>query len=220
MHGSLGLAVDGDAGAVHLGEAVDVVQVHAQFIGDALAHLVAPALGADHALSQAYLIPDPPLRNLLGQQQGVGGGGAEHRGFHVHHHPQLFVRISRPHGNRHGPQAFRAQLEADACGPQAVSGGDLDAVHVGDSGHLVAALEHEGPVVHVLLGVGTDHRSAGGAGRGVDAHDLLLGFGHQAQGIGLPQVALPGKGELLEVLLGLNLVNVDPFQLLLVKTFL
>ena len=56
-----------------------------------------------------------------------------------------------------------ARLEPDAGGPETVAGCDLDAVLLGYAGHAVASLEHDRPVLDVLLRVGYDHRRAGGA---------------------------------------------------------
>ena len=213
VHAVMLVARYADARAVHLGQAVDVVDLHAQLAGDALAHLVAPPLAADDALAQADAVADAALGDLLGQQQRVGAGGAQHGGFEVLHHAQLLLGIARPHGDSHGAQALGAQLEADARRPQAVAGGDMDAVAVRDARRLVAACELDGPVGDVLLRVGDDDRRARGAAGAVDAHDLLVGHGLQAQRIGVAQVVLLGERKLLEVLLGLHIGEVDALEL-------
>ena len=55
VHARIVFAVDADARAVDLRQAVDIVQLDAQTLADALAHLLAPALGADDALLQRIL---------------------------------------------------------------------------------------------------------------------------------------------------------------------
>ena len=85
------------------------------------------------------------------------------------------VEVSRPQGHGHGPQPLAPRLEAHPRRPQAVAHGDLHPVEVGDARHLVAAGEEIAPVVDVLLGVAQDLPLAGGAGRGMDADDLLVG---------------------------------------------
>ena len=161
-----------------------------------------------HSLSRM-----PRWFNLLGQQQGVGTGGAQNRGLQVHHHLQLLFRVARPHGNGHGAQPFGAQLEADAGGPQAVARRYLDAVGAGDARRFVAARELDGPVGHVLLRVRNDDRRARRARRRVDAHHFLVGNRLQAQRVGVAQVVLFGEGQLLEVLLSLHVGQVDVGEL-------
>ena len=62
------VAADPDPGAVYLRQPVDVVEVHPEAVGDALPHLVAPALGAYDPLLQVQLVPDPAPLYLLGQK--------------------------------------------------------------------------------------------------------------------------------------------------------
>ena len=47
----------------------------------------------------------------------------------------------------------------------------------------------------------------------MDAHDLLVGHGLQAQRIGVAQIVLLGERKLLEVLLGLHIGEVDALEL-------
>ena len=54
----------------------------------------------------------------------------------------------------------------------------------------------------------------------MNTHDFLFRSSHQAQRIRFPQITLPGKRELLEILLGLYLIHIDAFQLMFVKTLL
>ena len=213
VHAVVRVARDADAGAVHLGQAVDVVDLHAQLAGNARAHFVAPALGADDALAQAELVADAALGDFLSQQERVGTGGAEHGGLQILHHAQLFLGVAGAHGNGHGTQVLGAQLKADARRPQAVTGGDLDAIGIRDARGLVTAGELDSPVRHVLLRVRHDDRRARGAGRRVDAHDFLIGHGLQAQRVHAAQVVLLGERQLLEIFLGSHVGEVDALVL-------
>ena len=217
VHAVVGVAGNADARAVHLGEAVNVVNLDAQLVLNAVAHLLAPALGADDALLQVNLVAQVALGDLLGEKQRVGAGGADDRGLQILHHLQLLLGVARPHGNGHGAQALGAQLETDAGRPQAVARGDLDAVERGDARHLVAAGELRGPVDDVLLGVGDDNRRARGARGAVDAHDFLVGHRLQPQRIHRAQVIFLGKGQLFEVGLGAHVRDIDTFELLRVE---
>ena len=68
VHAMMLFAGDADTRAVDLGQAVDVEDLDAQFVGDALTHLLAPTLGADNALAQVKFIAQAALLNLLGKQ--------------------------------------------------------------------------------------------------------------------------------------------------------
>ena len=215
VHAALVRAAHADARAVHLGEAVNVVQLDAELVRDAAAHLVAPALAADDALSQVDFVADAALFDLLGQQQRVGRRGAEHRALHVLHHAQLLIRVAGAHRDDHRAELLRAVLEADARGPQAVSGRHLDTVARRDARHLVAALEELGPVLDVLLRVGDDDRRAGRARGGVDAHDLLLRHRGDAERIRVAQLFLVRERQLLKIRLVAD--HVDAVEFLLVE---
>ena len=201
VHAGVVLAVDADAGTVDLGEAVDVVEFDAEFFRDALSHGFAPALGTDDTFLQVDLVLDAALFDLLGEEQGIGGRGAEDGGLHVDHHLELFVGVAGAHGDGHGAEFLRTGLETDAGGPETVAGRDVDAVFARDAGGLVAAGEHGGPVIDVFAGVGDDDRKAGGARGGVDADDVLFRSRHEAQGICVSEVRLFGEGQCLELFL-------------------
>ena len=64
MHAVMLFAGDADARAVDLGQTVDVEDLDAQFVGDTLAHLLAPALGADDALAQVELVAQAALLHI------------------------------------------------------------------------------------------------------------------------------------------------------------
>ena len=76
MHAAFVVAAHADAGAVDLGEAVDIVELDPQFRGDAAAHFLAPAFRADDALFEMDLVADAAAGDFLRQQQSVGRCGA------------------------------------------------------------------------------------------------------------------------------------------------
>ena len=162
--------------SVNFGQSVDVVQLDAKLGGNAVTHFLAPALRTDDAFFQVDLVFDATLADFLRQQQSIGGCGAQHRGLQIHHHLQLLFRVARPHGNRHSAQLLAAVLEADAGSPQSVAWCDLHPVLVGHAGKLIAPLEHLAPVIHIFGGIRDDHRCARGAGRGVDADNVLVRY--------------------------------------------
>ena len=205
-------AGDADARAVDLGQTVDVEDLDAKLVGNALAHLLAPALGADDALAQVKLVAQAALLDLLGKQQRIAGRARDNGGAQILHHLQLLFGVAGAHGNGHGAQALAAQLEADAGSPQAVARGYLDAVGVRDARRLVAACEHGGPIVDVLLRVGDDDRGARGARGAVDADDLLIRHRLQSQRVRLAQVGLFRERQLLEIFLGLHIGQIDVLE--------
>ena len=212
MHAVMLFAGDADARAVDLGQTVDVEDLDAKLVGDALAHLLAPALGADDALAQVELITQAALLDLLGKQQRIAGRARDDGGMQILHHLQLFFGVAGTHGDGHGAQALTAQLEADAGSPQTVTRGDLNAVGVRDARRLVAAREHRGPIVDVLLRVGDDDRGARGARGAVDADDLLIRHRLQSQRVRLAQIGLFREWQLLEIFLGLHVGQIDVLE--------
>ena len=52
----------------------------------------------------------------------------------------------------------------------------------------------------------------------MDAHNLFVRLRLQSQGIGVPQVSLPGEGKLLKILLALDSVNVNIFEFFFIET--
>ena len=205
-------AGDADARTVDLGQAVDVEDLDTQFVGDALAHLLAPTLGADNALAQVELVAQAALLDLLGQQQRIAGRARDDGGMQILHHLQLLLGVAGAHGDGHGAQALAAQLEADAGSPQAITGSDLNAVGVRDARRLIAAREHGGPIVDVLLRIGDDDRGARGARGAVDADDLLIRHRLQSQRVCLAQIRLLRERQFLEIFLGLHVGQIDVLE--------
>ena len=209
VHAVVLTARNADARAVHLGQTIDV---DAHLVGDAVAHLVTPTLGADHAFAQVKLIAQAALADFLGQQQRIAASAGDNGGVQVLHHLQLLFRVAGAHGDGHGAQTLAAQLEADTGSPQAIARSDLDTVLVRDARRFVAARENGCPVDDVLLRVRDDNRRARGARRAVDAHNLFVGNGLQSQRIRLAQVGLFRERQLLEIFLRLHVGQVDALK--------
>ena len=188
VHGIAFLAADADTGTVDLGQAVDVVELDAEQVLDTLAHLVAPALGADDALLELNLVAQAALLDFLAEQQRVARSRTQHRGLEIDHHLDLFLGIAGPHGHRHGAELLAACLEPDSRSPQAVTWRNLHTVFLGDTRVLVAARELRRPVVDVFLGVGDHDRRARRARRRVNAHDFAGRDGNRPERVGRAQV--------------------------------
>ena len=210
----MSLTGNADARAVNLGQAVDIEDFDAQLVRDAVTHLLAPALGADDALLQVELVTQAALGDFLGEQKRVARRAGDDRGMQVLHHLKLLLSVAGTHRDRHGAQALAAKLEADACGPQAVTWGNLDTVEIGDARSSVAALKLDCPIGHVLGGVGDDDRRARRARRAVDTHDFLIGNRLQPERIYAAKVVLFREGKLLEVLLRAHVSMIDVLEFL------
>lgn len=71
MHTVVSLAGDANARAVNLGQAIDIEDFDAQLVRDAVAHLLAPALGTDNALLQVELVAQAARGYFLGEQKRI-----------------------------------------------------------------------------------------------------------------------------------------------------
>ena len=90
-------------------------------------------------------------------------------------------------------------MRAESAGEKAIAIGVLDDVALVQAAGGEAAHHHRRPHGHVVFGVGHDDGLAGGAARGVDAHDVLERAGEQPEGVGVAQVGLGGEGQLGQV---------------------
>ncbi len=214
VHPGLGGALEGDAGAGELGQAVNIVGFNTQRILDVLAHLLTPGLGPEDARLQGDLVGgEAHLLHGLADVGGVGGGAAEDGGREVHDEHDLPLRVAGGGGDGEAAHLVAAAVEAGASGEEAVAVGHLADVLVGAPGG------HDGPGAAVLpqinvgLRVEGHHPLSGGARGGLDAHAVLQGHAHQAVGVGLPQVGLGEEGELVEVVTGPDVGGGDSLRL-------
>ena len=214
MHGIAFLTADTDAGAVDLGQAVDIVELDAEQVLDTLAHLVAPALGADDALLELNLVAQAALLDFLAEQQRVARSRTQHGGLEIDHHLDLLLGVAGPHGHRHGAELLATCLEPDSRSPQAVTWRNLHTVFLGNTRVFVAARELRRPVVDVFLGVGNHDRRARRARRRVNPHDLAGRNGNRPERVGRAQVGFVREGQLGKVLGSIDRIDVDARELL------
>ena len=184
MHAVVLAARNADAGAVNLGQAIDVENLNAELVFDAVTHLFAPTLRANNALAQVELIAQASLRDFLSEQKRIATRARDNRAVQVLHHLQLLLGIARTHGNSHSAQALAAKLEPNARSPQTIARGNLNAILIGNARRAIATREHFGPIGNILCGVRNNDRRARRARRAVDAHNFLVGYGLNSQRIG------------------------------------
>ena len=99
---------------------------------------------------------------------------------------------SNPHG---AAEPFGAVVRAETAGEESVPVGDVHDVTGPASGRANRTRHDARPGVDVVLRVTDDGRLAGGAGRRMDAHDLLAGDGKHSERIVGAQILFGGKRE-------------------------
>src|ERR1039458_9792277 len=113
-----------------------------------------------------------------------------HGSAEILHEHDLAVGVAAGDGNDAGAERFRAVMQAEAAGEQAVAVGDLNDVAVMHAARREAAKHGPRPVIEVFLRVGHYNRFAGGAARRVKTHDLRHRAGAKAERIRVAQVRL------------------------------
>ena len=218
MHALLLGALAGHARAGDFRQAVNIVGLDGQGLFNLPAHFLGPGLGAKDADAHPQALRvDALVPHRLADVHGVAGGAAQNVRAVVLENLHLAVCVAGGHGNHRGAQLLGAVVEAQAAGEQAVAIADVDEVLVGAAAAHNGAGGAAGPDVQVVLGVGHHGLLACGAGGGVDPGQVVPGHGDKPEGIGVPQILLGGKGELLQVVDGLDVLGTQPY---LVKFFL
>ena len=80
---------------------------------------------------------------------------------------------------------------------------------------FIATHSHNGtgaaifPQIHIVLGVEGHNTLTGGTGSGVDADAIIQGHTSQTMGIGIPQIGLGKKRQLVQIINGLDVIDGD-----------
>ena len=101
--------------------------------------------------------------------------------------------------NDGGAQSLAAVMGAEPAGEQAVAVSDVDLVGGAAAGGADRARHQQRPGVDVAFGIADDGRLAGGAARGVDAHDIGHRHREHAERIILPQILFGGERKFGEI---------------------
>ncbi|OPZ23689.1 MAG: hypothetical protein BWZ02_03127 [Lentisphaerae bacterium ADurb.BinA184] len=211
MQAVLRLALHGHAGADDLGQAVDVVGADARLLLDALAHGLAPRLGAKHARLERKLAEVHPLGlRLLRQVQEVAGGAGDGGDAEVAQHHDLAVGVAAGDGDHRHAQRLGPVMRPQPAGEQPVPVGVLQDVAAPQPAGRKAARHHRAPHVNVLLRVAHDGRLAGGAAGHVQPHHLAERHREQAEGVVGTQVVLDHKGQVPQVVQRTHVVGLQP----------
>ena len=193
-------AFEGDAGAVHLGEAEGVVRLDAEHLLDAPPVLVGMRLGADHQRVQLRVLarieaffPEHVVQTPEIARDRVRDGRAE-----VAHQLDLAQAVAGAGGNAQATELLDAVLEAQPAGEQAVAADVLEDVGVAHAGGEQRARHQVRPAREVVPVVIDHRRVAGRAARTVQADDIALVGGEKAPRIIATQVLLGGEGQLAD----------------------
>lgn len=158
------LTLEGHARAVHFGEPVGVVDLHAEQALDAPPRLLGVGFRAHAGDAQGHGARIFPFFDERGaQMQGVGGQDMRHGGAEVLDQLELALGVARPGGDGHAAETLRPEVDAEAAREQAVAGHVLEDVALAHARHVQAAGHEVGPAVDVRLGVADGHGGAGGA---------------------------------------------------------
>ena len=201
----LGLhALTGHARAHHLAQAIDVHGLDAGAALDVAAHLLGPRFGAEDAhLHRHHRRVLALAAELLHDHLHVAGGDHDDVGLEVLDQLHLLFGLPAAHGDDGAAQALGPVVRAQTAREQTVAIGHMHHVAPSAPGRADAAGHQVGPAVDVALRVAHHRGLARGAGRGVDAHDLITRHGEQAERVVGPQVSLGSEGELRQIRQGL-----------------
>ena len=191
VHAGLGEALERDAGAAHLGEAVDVECVDAETGLDLHAHLVGPRFGAVIADPHRQVFgTQAAVAGRLGQVERVRRRARDRRDAEVAHELELAVGVAAGDRQHGGAEPFAAVVQAEAAGEQAVAVGVLQHVARLHAAGRQGARDQIGPQVDVGGDVADRRRITGRARRGVHAHEFVARHGEHAERIMVAQVDL------------------------------
>ena len=203
-------ALVSDARPHHLREAVDVDRVHVERLLDLGPHGVRPRLRPEDADLERGLARVEALRPEL-VENGEHVGRRHHDDVGLEVLDQLDLSLGHAAGDRDrgAAEPLRAVMGAEAAGEEAVAVGDMH-LHAGPAARGANRARHQvRPDVDIARRVADDRRLAGGAGGGVDAHDLLARHREHAERVVLAQILLRGEGEFPKVRQLLEILRVD-----------
>ena len=202
-------ALEGDAGADELGQAVIVECLQMEPPLDLFPHRLAPGLGPEEAGTEPKLLGmDAPIPQIRRDADGVARRADEGRGLVVAHDRHLPAQALARRGDHRGADLLGTVMEAEAGRRQVIVEGDLDEVVLGEVGGPQDPGDQGSPDGDVAGRVADDDRLSRGARGRMDPHDVLERHGEHPVGIARPQVLLRREGELRQVAGRLYLLDV------------
>jgi hypothetical protein len=208
----LAFAFKGDAGTVHLREAVGVEGLDAEQVLDALPLPLGVGFGADGQHAQPGVPGDVHphfLENLVKTGQ-IAGDGVDDRGAKISDQLDLAAAVAGSGRDGQGAEALRAVLEAEAAGEQAVAADILEDVAGPGSGREQGARHQVGPGIEIVAVVEDDRGVAGGAAGAMEADRIVARHGEEAVGEMLPQILFGGHGQAAEIRQRPDVLGIQP----------
>ena len=186
-----------DAGTHYLGQAVDVDRMHIEGVLDLAAHRVGPRLGTEDAdLERTRRRIDALRAELVENRQHVARRHGDQIRREIDDQLDLALGHAARHRDRDAAELLGAVVHTEPAGEQPVTIGIVD-LHPGPSAARVnAACADVGPGADIELGVADDGRLSGGAGRRMNAHDLIHRHREHPVRIVGAQVVLRGEWKL------------------------
>ncbi len=189
-----------DSRTDHLGQPVVVQRGEAKAPLDLIAQALGPRLCAeDPDARRALRRVEALARKLVGDHQRVGRRAHEDAGLEVAHQLHLPLGHAPAHRDDGRAQRLGAVVRAQAPGEKAVAVGDVNDVGRSPARGADRTRHHRCPGIDVLLRVADDGGLAGGAARGMHAHDSVHGHGEHAEGVIRAQVGFGGERKLRQV---------------------
>ena len=121
----------------------------------------------------------------------------------------LLFGVSAGHRHHGAAESLGAVVRAKPAGEEPVAVGHVHDIAGESAGGADRARHHVGPGVDVARRVADDRRLAGGAARGVHAHDLIARHGEQAEGVAVAEILLGREGEARQVVDGAEVVGMN-----------
>ena len=143
----------------------------------------------------------------LSEEHGVGGCAAEGGGAEVVHQRDLLLCVAGGYGDDTGADVGGSVVGTQTAGEQPIAVRDLEDVFLRGSVGGEGAGDALRPHCKVLACVKHYNRLAGGAGRGVDAHNLAHRDGGKAEGVVVAKARLVCKWQFGDVLDAVDVIG-------------
>ena len=191
------LALEGDAGPIHLGETIGVEGLHPEQLLDPLPGLLGMGLGPDHEQLQVRVrhgIDAEFLEHVVEAGQ-IARNGMDNVRTEILHELDLAPAVACGGWDREHSQALGPVLEAKPAGEQAIAADVLEHVLRTSAGGVQRPGDEVRPGSQVVARMEDHGRVAGRAAGAMQANELVPGHGQKAVGVAAAQVLFVGEGQ-------------------------
>ena len=210
VQAAMRIALEGDAGTDHLGQAEDVIGFQAQRALDFLTHILSPGLCAEEAAFQADILRSKAhFGKRFRDIQCIRRCAADRRAAKVAQNLNLTLRIAGRDRNNGCADGFRAGVRAETAGEQAVTIGNMDNILSGCAAGRHGAGHHFAPEFQVVSGIAKHLLLACRAGGRLDTNDVAHRHSKETVGIVLSQLIFIGERQFGNIVDGLDIARQD-----------